>query len=89
MEGVELGSIDDCIVVLYQNVAACLERVEHHSSSVAQLDLKDRVVILAPPLLAGGSMVFTELQKVAEDWNCSWHFRNALDVANICAISPL
>ena len=35
MECVELRSIDDCIVVLHQNVAACLERVEHHGPSVA------------------------------------------------------
>lgn len=89
MEGVELGSIDDCIVVLYQNVAACLERVEYHSSGVAQLYLEDRFVVLAPPLLTGGSMVFTGLQQVTEKWNCSWNFEYALDVRDICAIRPL
>ena len=35
VEGVELWSIDDCIVVLHQDVAACLERVEYHGSGVA------------------------------------------------------
>ena len=89
MEGVELRSIDDCIVVLHQNVAACLEGVEHHGPSVAQFDLEDWIVVLAPPLLARGSMVFTELEQVAKDWDCSWNFGNALDVANIRAIRPL
>jgi hypothetical protein len=34
-------------------------------------------------------MVFTKFKQVPEDRDCSWNFRDALDVANICAISPL
>jgi hypothetical protein len=34
-------------------------------------------------------MVFTKFEQVAEDWYCSWDFGDALDVADVCAISPL
>jgi hypothetical protein len=34
-------------------------------------------------------MVFTELEKVSEDWNRSWDFGNVFDVANVRAIRPL
>ena len=34
-------------------------------------------------------MVFTELEQVSEDWDRSWDFRNAFDMANVRAIRPL
>lgn len=34
-------------------------------------------------------MVFTKFEQVPEDWDGSWYFGDALDVANIGAISPL
>jgi hypothetical protein len=34
-------------------------------------------------------MVFTKFEQVTEDWDCSRDFRYALDVAYVCAISPL
>jgi hypothetical protein len=34
-------------------------------------------------------MVLTKFEQVPEDWDCSWNFGNALDVANICTVSPL
>ena len=89
VESVELGTVDNSVVVFHQDIATGFERVEHYRSSIAQLYLEDWVFVLAPPLLARGSMVFTELEQVAKDWDCSWNFGNALDVANIRAIRPL
>ena len=51
MEGVELGTVDHSVVVLHQDVTASFERVEDDCSSIAKLDLKDRVLVLAPPFL--------------------------------------
>ena len=51
MEGVELRTIDYSVVVFHQNVPASFKRVEDDRPSIAKLDLKDRVLVLAPPFL--------------------------------------
>jgi hypothetical protein len=51
--------------------------------------LKDRILVLAPPFLARRGVVFSKLEQVAEYWNRSWDFRNALDMRYIRAIGPL
>lgn len=53
MEGVELRTVDYSVVVFDQDVPASFKRVEDDCPSVTKLDLKDRVLVLAPPFLAG------------------------------------
>ena len=51
VKSVELRTVNDSIVVFHEDVAAGFERVEDHCTSVAELDLEDRILILAPPFL--------------------------------------
>jgi hypothetical protein len=53
-------------LVLHQNVAACLKGVEDHGPGIAQLDLKDREIILPPPFLARRSVILAELKQMTE-----------------------
>jgi hypothetical protein len=52
MESVELRTVDYSVVVFHQDVTASFKRVEDDCASVAKLDLKDRILVLAPPFLA-------------------------------------
>lgn len=89
MECIKLGTIYHSIVMLDQDITASIKRVENHSSSISQLDLENRLVVLAPPLLAGRSVIFSEFQEVAEDRKCTWDLWYPLNVLYICAICPL
>ena len=51
MESVKLRTVNHSVVVFHKDVAASFERVEHNSTSVAKLDLEDRILVLAPPFL--------------------------------------
>lgn len=52
MESVELGTVDHSVVVFHQDVTAGFKGVEDDCPSVAKLDLKDWILVLAPPFLA-------------------------------------
>ena len=52
VESVKLRTVDHSVVVLHQDVTASFKRVEDDCPSVTKLDLKDRVLVLAPPFLA-------------------------------------
>lgn len=89
MECIKLGTIYHSIMMLDQDVTTGIERVENNRSSISQLDLKDRLVVLSPPLFARRSVIFSEFQKMAEDRKCAWNFWYSLDVLDICTICPL
>jgi hypothetical protein len=75
MKGVQLWAIDNRILVTKKHLPAVLKGVDHNSSSVSKLDLKDRVAIFPPPSFTNSCMVFAEFEEMAENWNCSWNFR--------------
>jgi hypothetical protein len=52
MESVELRTVDYSVMMFHQDVTASFKRVEDDCPSVAKLDLKDRMLVLAPPFLA-------------------------------------
>lgn len=89
MESVKFRTIYHCVVVLNQDIAASLERVEYHGSRVTQFDLENRFIILPPPFLTGRSVIFSEFEQVTEDRYRSWSFGYALDTFDIRTICPL
>lgn len=89
MESVELRTIYHCVVVLDQDVAASLERIEYHGSRITQLDLENWLIVLAPPLFTRRSVIFSEFEQMTEYRYRSGSFGYALDSFDICAICPL
>lgn len=89
VEGIQLGPIDDGVLMLHQDVAACFEGVEDHGPGIAQLDLKDWKIILPPPFLARRSVILAELKQMTEDGKRSWDFGNAFDFWNVRRTRPL
>jgi len=83
VEGVEFWAVDDGGLVSYQNSLDVVEGVEDYGASVAKADLKDRVVVLFPPVFAYRGVVFAEVQEVAEERDGSWDFWDASDVGYI------
>lgn len=89
MESVELGTINYSVVVLDQNVPAGLEGIEDNCSGVAKLNLENWYVVLPPPRFTGGSMVFSQLEEMAEDRYSAGRLGDARDMGNVGAIRVL
>lgn len=83
MKGVELWPIDDGVLVANQHFSAVIEGVDHHGTSIAELDLKDGVIVLTPPFLADSGMVFAKLEEVTEYRNGARDFRQAFYIRDV------
>lgn len=70
-------------MVFHQDVAAGIEGVEHHGSSVAEPDLEYRMVVLTPPSLARGRMILAELEQMHADGHRPRDFGNAVDAFDV------
>lgn len=66
VEGIQLWPVDHRVLVTEEHLPAVIERVDHNSARVAELNLKDGVPILTPPLLADTRMVIPELEEMTE-----------------------
>lgn len=83
MESVESRTIDDSRLMADQHAFAIFERIDNNGSSVPKLDLKDRTIVLAPPLLANRGMVRTKSEEMSRYWKRGGDFEDAFDMRDI------
>lgn len=83
MECVQLRTVDDSVLVSKEHFLAVLKRIHHHSPRITQFDLKDRLVVLAPPLFTCACMVFAKFEKMTKDWDSARDLWQAFDIWDI------
>lgn len=89
MERIQFRSINNSILIPQKHALAVVKGVHDHGARVAEFDLEDRVVVLAPPFLAGRGVVLAQLEEVSEDGDCAGDFGDAGDVRDVGAVEDL
>lgn len=83
VEGIQLRSVDNGVLVRQEHLLAILKGVEYHSPGVAQFYLEHRQVVLPPPSLTCACMILAELEEMTKDWNGTRDLRQAFDMRDV------
>lgn len=84
MKSVERRSINDSGLVSDQHPPTVIEGIDHHCARVAEPDLKDGLLVFAPPFLADRGVIVAQGVEVADDGESPRYFWDALYLSYIC-----